>query len=99
MHRNELSIPPTVAADLQSHELARIWVTQGSQHVSIATGVWDDPAAWGIMLVDLAKHIANSYVQTQGLEVDAVLDRIREGFDAEWQSPTDEPRGTLMDKP
>jgi len=41
-------------------------MAKGRQHISLATAVWDDPASWGIMLVDLAKHIAIAYQQTTG---------------------------------
>jgi hypothetical protein len=56
----------------------------------------DDPASWGIMLVDLAKHIANAYEQTTGRKRDDVLKRVKDGFDAEWAAETDEPTGQLM---
>jgi hypothetical protein len=75
--------------------MLRVWAAGGKQHVSIATGLWDDPANWGIMLVDLAKHIANSYEQSGGMDQARVLKRLREGFDAEWGSPTDSPTGTI----
>ena len=53
----------------------------------------DDPAAWGILLVDLARHAASSYEQTSGLDRDAALERIKDGIDAEWNSATDTPSG------
>jgi hypothetical protein len=91
----ELPIPPEAATRESAIELARIWVANGNQHVSLATGIWDDPAAWGLMLVDLARHIANSYAAMGGTSHEAVLARIRSGFDAEWSAATDvqEPPG------
>ena len=67
------------------------------QHVSLATGLWSDPAAWGIMLVDLARHVALAYQQTQGLQSEDVLDRIKAGFDAEWNNATDKPCGGIIE--
>ena len=93
----QLSIPDTVNIDPKATEIARVWVAGGRQHVTLATDVWDDPAAWGIFLVDLAKHVANAYKETQGREPSATLDRIKEGFDAEWGSPTDTPTGRVID--
>lgn len=87
---NELPIPPIAKSDSGARELVRVWAAKGNQHVSIATGLWDDPATWGIMLVDLAKHVAQSYKQTYGRNPDEVLERIRKGFDAEWGHPTGE---------
>lgn len=75
-------------------ELVRVWAAAGAQHVTLATGLWDDPAAWGLALVDLARHVARAYAQTQGKPPAAVLRRIREGFDAEWGNATDTPTGS-----
>lgn len=94
---NQLPIPRDVEGDSAAFELVRIWVAGGGQRASIATGIWDDPAAWGMMLVDLARHIANAYEQTEGLDADDVLSRIKQGFDAEWESPTDVPSGDLQE--
>jgi len=73
-----------------SVELARIWASAGDQYMTIATEVWDDPAAWGIMLVDFARHISKAYEQAGHGKWPAILQRIREGFDAEWDVPTDD---------
>jgi hypothetical protein len=91
----QLPIPGPAADDARAIELLRVWVAGGRQHVSLATGLWSDPASWGILLVDLAKHIANAYEQANGMNRAAVLRRLREGFDAEWGSPTDEPAGKI----
>ncbi|MFB3906725.1 MAG: DUF5076 domain-containing protein [Acidobacteriota bacterium] len=97
MHKRpkQLPVPGPAANDARAIELLRVWVAGGKQHVSLATGLWSDPANWGIMLVDLAKHIANAYQQTEGIEHAAALRRLREGFDAEWGTPTDRPTGKI----
>jgi hypothetical protein len=97
MHARELRIPPPVENDVRAVELLRVWAAHGKQHVSLATHLWDDPATWGIMLVDLAKHVASAYQQTTGKDFDGVLSRIWQGFDAERDTSTDEPTGTLRD--
>ena len=95
-HPKQLPIPPLVAQDERAIELARVWAAGGKQQVSLATGLWKDAASWGIMLVDLAKHVANAYEQTTGENRDRVLQRIKEGFDAEWAKQTDTPTGGLL---
>ncbi|MBX3193399.1 MAG: DUF5076 domain-containing protein [Labilithrix sp.] len=85
---DELPIPHGAAMNDDSFELARVWMAAGNQHVSLATGVWEDPAAWGIMLVDLARHLAATY-EASGMSREAALERIRAGLDAEWSSATD----------
>jgi hypothetical protein len=95
MHPKQLPIPPIAQTDINARELLRVWAAGGKQHLTLATNLWKDPAAWGVMLVDLAKHIAAAYQQTSGEHQDSVLSRIREGFDAEWNHSTDEPIGGI----
>jgi hypothetical protein len=71
---SELKIPDAAKADPQAREILRIWLAGGGQHVSFKTGVWDDPAAWGLMPADLARHVANSYT--------AVVEKTVKGKDA-----------------
>ena len=96
-HPRELPIPPEANSDKMAKELIRVWAAKGGQHVSIATGLWEDPAAWGILLVDLAKHVSNAYEQTKGKSHQSTLKRIKEGFEAEWANETDKPTGSLLE--
>lgn len=57
--------------------------------------MWEDPAAWGIMLADLARHVANAYQQDVGLNPEESLRRIKAALEAELSGPTDEPSGRL----
>ena len=95
--RNELAIPEKVRGDKSAAELIRAWVTaSGDVHVTIKTDVWQDPAAYGIVLADLARHIANGFNQSQGKDVVDALRRVVEGFSAEVGSPTDTPTGQIQ---
>lgn len=89
MHANELPVPAAAAYDTTARELIRVWAASGKQHLSLATGLWDDPATWGIMLVDLARHLARAYEQSNGVDQAQALDRIRAGMEAEWTEDTD----------
>lgn len=91
----ELPIPIPAESAAQAVELARIWAADGSQHVSLNTKLWEDPGAWGLMLVDLAHHIARAYEQVGSTSQAQALARIKEAFEAEWSAPTDEPTGHL----
>jgi hypothetical protein len=59
----------------------------GGQQFTLHT-TWNDPGAWGILLVDLARHAAQAYAN-DGYDFDKALHQIKSGFDAEWSSPTD----------
>jgi hypothetical protein len=91
----KLPIPLKTSSAEKAVEIARIWAAGGKQHVSFAAELWKDPAAWGLMLVDLARHVANAYAQREGQNPVEVLARIREGFDVEWDNPTDTPTGNI----
>ncbi len=83
-----LPIPEKVLSAQQSAEMARIWVADNEQVVTLNPNLWSDPGAWGLMLVDLAKHVANAYA-AQGFDANEALNRIRMAMDAEWEHPTD----------
>ena len=87
---NELQLPPGAAATPDAVEILRVWAAPGQPVQLTLRTVWQDPAAWGLMLVDLARHAARSY-ERDGRNRDEVLSRIRAGFDAEWSTPTDSP--------
>jgi hypothetical protein len=91
-----LSIPPVAQRDKASFEVLRVWIAEQGQHVSIRSGAWEDPFAWGIVLADLARHIAHAHeIQNEGTDTDAFLQRLLEGFQAEIDNPTDEPEGEV----
>src|SRR5437879_1023579 len=92
---DQLQIPDPAKYDPRSFELLRVWVANEGQHVSLRAEVWKDPAAWGVMLCDLMRHIANAYQQDQGLDLATTLQRIKAGLDAELSSPTDRPSGHI----
>ena len=94
---NQLLIPDAAKQDHGSFEILRVWVANHGQHISLRTGVWNDPAAWGILLADLAKHVVNSYQESAGLDRVKVLARIKAALDAELTSPTDNPSGRITD--
>ena len=91
----QLSIPDAALRDDKSYEIARIWVAEKAEHVSLLIGSWDDPVAWGIVLADLARHVANGYEQDKGLDRGETLQRIRAAMSAELEDPTDNPTGTM----
>jgi hypothetical protein len=90
---SELIVPPIAATDPNAVEMARVWHSGGKQHVSLNAPGWKDPAAWGLLLVDIAEHVADAYAQAEGRDRQEVLARIKAGFDAEWKTATDKPKG------
>jgi len=87
--KDELAPPSAATGDARSFELARLWLADGAPHVALRTGVWPDPAAWGIVLVDLARHIALAYHQSSDVALGDAFERILYGLRAELESPTE----------
>ncbi len=80
---DQLLIPEPARRDPESFELLRVWIAEKNQHVSLRFGVWEDPAAWGLMLADLARHIANAYEQDGSLDRAQALQRITKALQVE----------------
>jgi hypothetical protein len=86
---NELDAPP-ISRESSAVEVLRVWaVSNQPQQVSLRT-TWTDSAAWGLMLVDIARHASKAYADGDPQREREVLSRIKQAFDAEWQNPTDE---------
>ena len=92
----ELPTPPAIRGDRNAAELLRAWVAHGDLHVVLRHDAFGpDAGAWGVALVDLARHVANAFQQSAGVDPQVVLERIRHVFDAEWAKPTDDPTGSV----
>ncbi len=59
-------------------------------HVKLA---FEDPFMFGMILVDAARTIANSYASAEeATDAEQYLMRLKQGFDAEWDKATTEIR-------
>jgi len=95
MNQKPLPVPPQAASAADSIELLRLWaVRESGQHIIVRHDAWKDPAAWGLALVDIARHVARAHAQ-EGKDEAEVFDRILVGFRAEIESPTDEAKGSI----
>src|SRR5260370_38096135 len=89
-----LSVPPVAQRDKASFEVLRVWIAEKGQHVSIRSGAWEDPFAWGIVLADLARHIALAHElqhPNEDTDLDAFVARLLEGFHAGIENPPNDP--------
>ena len=85
---NSLEKPPIAGTDAMAVEVLRVWAAPGKPQQLTLRTTWKDPGAWGLLLVDVAKHAANAYAN-EGTDRSVALARIRALFDAEWSEPTD----------
>jgi hypothetical protein len=94
-----LGIPPAAVRDANALELARVWIAEQGLHCSLrvglyaADGVARETAAWGIILADLAGHVADA-LSAEGLGSRAdLLDALVERFNDEAAEPSSERTG------
>src|SRR3954468_8492257 len=82
-----LTIPPT-ALDQGGVEVLRAAVVDGGLHVSLRRA-FEDPEAWGMLIADVARHVARVYATEGQFPEEQTLERIRALFNAEMDSPTE----------
>jgi hypothetical protein len=76
----ELVIPPGLEGDADAAEVLRAWLAHGDLHCSLKPTIWPDPGTWGMLLADVARHVADA-LQQKGKERQETLDSIRDAFD------------------
>jgi Domain of unknown function (DUF5076) len=91
--RNELDISGVPGLE-DSREFLRMWAQADGPVTCFIdpSAIGADPAVFGLAMVDALRHGALAYAQAVGISEDEAFARIMEGFDAEMDNPTDEPR-------
>ncbi|BBO27699.1 hypothetical protein AltI4_20870 [Alteromonas sp. I4] len=95
----ELRIPIEVGGDEKATEMMRIWLAHDELHVSLLLGMWEDAEdcdvdernAWGELLADTIRHIANGMEQSHGWDKKETIAQITRSL----LKNTDLPRGTI----
>jgi hypothetical protein len=82
-----LQIPPS-ALEQGGVEVLRAAIVDGGLHVSLRRA-FDDPEAWGMLIADIARHVARIYAQEGAMSEDDVLERVRAIFESEMDAPSD----------
>ena len=103
--KKPLRIPPETKGDNRATEMIRVWLAHKDLHVSLNLGMWQDAEdsevdeceAWGFLLADLTRHIANGMMQEYGWDYDATRDRIRVSFLRNFDDKTGDVTGTFAE--
>jgi Domain of unknown function (DUF5076) len=82
-----LHIPPS-ALEHGGVEVLRAVIVENALHVSLRRA-FDDPEAWGMLIADIARHVARVYATEDNIREEQTLERIRNLFNAEMDAPTD----------
>ena len=99
--KKHLPIPPAAMRDSNSREMIRAWVAQKGLHCSLNVGMWhndgrDEPGAWGILLADVVRHVANALKESKGLSKVETIEKIEESFIRELRRPTSPHKGKFV---
>jgi len=87
----ELEKPP-ISREKSAFEILRVWGGSNLPQQYAINPTWDDPGAWGLLLVDIARHASKAYAAAGSTTDQEALLRIKQIFDAEWNLPTDDPQ-------
>lgn len=78
---------PNIHGEVPAKELLSVWLVDSSARFVITPHLWEDPAPWGILIADLFRHLGSAY-EGIGQDYNRIVHRIKEAFDAEWNTPT-----------
>ena len=93
---NQLPIPPDAMTDPRSVEMVRAWIVNGGLQASLQMGVWEDVRAWGILLADLVKYVADAKEKDGGIDRSHTIKQVRKSIDAELDASTCESEGEFV---
>ncbi len=88
MSIRSLCRPLAIDGDPRATEMIRVWLAHEDVHVSLLLGMWEDAdgcevderEAWGNLLADVARHIANGLEQSHAWQQRDTLARIKKAF-------------------
>lgn len=92
----ELMIPPSATSDKKACELVRAWAANGGLQCTLNIDAWTDDMmaiGWGILLSDIARHVADAVQQRKSIGGQETLSQIRKVFNSELDKPTAETSG------
>lgn len=95
-----LKEPPAARTSKDAVELLRAWIVDKGLQCSLSLEHFGDQEAifWGILLSDIARHVAEGLFKAQGIPAEESLRIIRAHFDQEIYSPT-APTSGVFEKP
>ncbi|HYE25835.1 MAG TPA: DUF5076 domain-containing protein [Clostridia bacterium] len=97
---NELSAPPAARDNANAVELLRAWIVDNGLQCSMNIGGFGEHELemWGVLLSDIARHVADAHHQVEGGDLQEALNTIRENFDREISTPIEHEPGTPADE-
>jgi hypothetical protein len=95
-------IPDAALRDKDSVEMLRARIAEGQMFCSIKVGMYEESTniseakAWGIILADVTRHLANAMLDEYSLDRSDSIREIKESYLRELSKPTSEAIGEFM---
>ncbi|WP_240790706.1 DUF5076 domain-containing protein [Stenotrophomonas sp. TEPEL] len=102
---NERPIPDAAFEDENAVEMLRVWIAAKGLHCSMKVGMYreqfevPEERAWGRILADVARHLANALETGYGADANASLREIQECFNNELGKNSPAIKGGFIDRP
>jgi hypothetical protein len=93
-----LVVPPAAQRDEKSIQMLSAWIAENGLHCSLKIGMWQENGrseapAWGILLADAIRHIANALQESYGQATSDTIASILESLQDELEAPTSATKG------
>jgi hypothetical protein len=101
----EMVIPEAALRDPDSLEMLRVWIAERNLWCSLRIGIYkeqknvSDERAWGVILADATRHIANALASEYAIDPAEATRRIQASFIAELAEPTSNAEGKFVPRP
>lgn len=99
---NERPIPEAAFEDESAVEMLRVWIANKRIHCSMKVGMYKETTkipeekAWGTILADVARHLAEALESGYSTSREESLEKIRSSFEAELNHPTSKAEGGFV---
>jgi len=101
---NERPIPEAALRDADAVEMLRVWIAEKKLHCSMKVGMYretmniPEETAWGTILADVARHVANALESGYSTDAAESLQRIPDSFVKELDAPTSGAKGGFVQR-
>ena len=100
---NERPIPEAALRDKSALEMLRVWIAEKKLHCSMKIGMYregmnmSEEKAWGTILADITRHIANAMEATYGEDKLSTIRAVRAAYLQELGQPTSDATGEFVE--
>jgi len=97
-----LPVPAPAISDPHSREMLTAFIADKRLQCSFDVGQWgkdqNPEAAWGVLLADVAQHIARALRHAHKVDQQQALDKLVKAFNAELRAPSADHTGDFVEE-